>query len=78
MEVGQVIEVGDQVLADKGFPGIKTNCKEGNSILIMPPILHNGRFSEEEVIETYSVASVRIHIERFFARLKTYHILNTI
>lgn len=72
------LEVGDQVLADKGFPGIKTNCEEGNSILIMPPILHNGRFSEEEVIETYSVASVRIHIERFFARLKTYHILNKI
>jgi len=44
----------------------------------MPPILQNGRFSEEEVIETYSVASVRIHIERFFARLKTYHILNKI
>lgn len=44
----------------------------------MPPILHNGRFSEEEVVETYSVASVRIHIERFFARLKNYHILNKI
>ncbi|KAF0698440.1 Uncharacterized protein FWK35_00035599 [Aphis craccivora] len=36
---------------------------------IMPPIPHNCRFSEE-VLETYSVASVRIHIERGFARLK--------
>lgn len=44
----------------------------------MPPILHNCRFSEEEVVETYSIASVRIHIERFFARLKTYNILNKI
>lgn len=72
------LEPGDQVLADKGFPGIKTNCEDNSSILIMPPILHNSRFSEEEVIETYSVASVRIHIERFFARIKTFNILNKI
>lgn len=41
----------------------------------MPSILHNGRLSEQKVIETYySIASVRIHIERFFARLKNYGI----
>lgn len=65
-------------MADKGFPGIKTNCEDNKSILIMPPILRNGRFSEEEIIETYSIASVRIHVERVFARLKTYNILNKI
>lgn len=57
------LEVGDVVLADKGFPGIKTLCDDQKSILVMPPILHNGRFTEEEIINTYSVASVRIHIE---------------
>lgn len=73
------LEPGDVVLADKGFPSIKTHCEtNSNSILVMPPILHNGRFTEHEVIETYSVASVRIHIERVFARLKTYGILNKI
>lgn len=72
------LEPGDEVLADKGFPGIKVSCDEKKSILVMPPILHNGRFTEEEVIETYNVASVRIHIERVFARLKTYGILNKI
>jgi len=40
----------------------------------MPPILHNGRFSETEILETYSIASVRIHIERVFARMKMYGI----
>lgn len=30
------------------------------------------------VQQTYSVASVRIHIERIFARLKTYGVLNQI
>jgi len=44
----------------------------------MPPMLHNGRFSEEEVIKTYNVASVRIHIEQFFARLKSFNVLNKI
>lgn len=72
------LEMGDQVLADKGFPGIKVSCENKNSILVMPPILHNGKFSENEVIETYNVASVRIHIERVFAKLKTQGILNKI
>ena len=70
------LEIADQVLADKGFPGIKVLCENKNSILVMPPILHNGKFSENEVIETYNVASIRIHIERVFAKLKTQGILN--
>lgn len=44
----------------------------------MPPFLHNGKFTEAEVLETYNIASVRIHIERLFARLKMYGILNKI
>lgn len=44
----------------------------------MPPILHHGKFTEEEVLETHSIASVRIHVERFFARLKVHGILNKV
>lgn len=65
-------------MADKGFPGIKVSCENKNSILIMPPFLHNGRFSENEVVGTYNIASVRIHIERVFAKLKTLGILKKI
>lgn len=72
------LELGDIVLADKGFPGIKTSCENSNCILVMPPILHHGRFTEDEVMETHTVASVRIHIERVFSRLKTHGILNKI
>lgn len=72
------LEPGDEVLADKGFPGIKVALEGSKSILVVPPILHNGHFSEDEVLETYTVASVRIHIERVFAKLKTYLILNKI
>lgn len=64
-------------LTDKGFPGIKTNRENNNTILVMLPILHNGRLTEQEVLETYSIA-IRINIERFFARLKTYGILKKI
>lgn len=42
-----------------------------NSILMMSPIIHNGKFSENEVIETYNIACVRIHFARVFAKLKT-------
>ncbi|KAL4122397.1 hypothetical protein QTP88_014728 [Uroleucon formosanum] len=72
------LEPGDEVLADKGFPGIKVALEGSKSILVVPPILHNGHFSEDEVLETYTVASVRIHIERIFPKLKTYLILNKI
>jgi len=44
----------------------------------MPPFLHNGRFTEDEVLQTYNIASVRIHIERVFAKMKTFGILNKI
>jgi len=64
-----LLESGDEVLADKRFPGIKTT--DGNFVIVMPPFLHNGRFSEDEILETYNIASVRIHIERLFAGLKT-------
>jgi len=72
------LEPGDQVLSDKGFPGIKNNVENQNAILVMPPILHNGKFTEEEVLETHSIASVRIHVERFFARLNVHGILNKV
>lgn len=72
------LEFGDEVLADKGFPDIKTGIDGQNAILIMPPCLHNQRFSEEEILETYNVASVRIHVERLFARLKLFNVFNKI
>lgn len=67
------LEPVDQVLTDKGFPGIQTEIENSNSILIMPSIMHNGRFFETEILKTYSIASVRIHIDRVFARMKMYY-----
>lgn len=43
----QKLESGDEVFADKGFSGIKTDVENSNYILVMPPVLHNGCFTEK-------------------------------
>ena len=65
---------GDEIMADKGFPHIKV--KDGIT-LVMPPFANKDRpqFTEEEMENTFSVASVRIHVERAIQRLKIFSIL---
>ena len=72
-----LLEPDDLVLADKGFPGIQSTIDEKGAgvVLVMPPFLRGGMFSEEEVEETYQVAKFRIHIERIMQRLRIYNIL---
>lgn len=71
-------EPGDVVLADKGFPQIKTKVENKNAIFIMPPFGHKDQFTPEEVDETYNIASVRIHIERVNQRIKDFKILSKV
>lgn len=76
-----MLEDGDKILADKGFPEIKTVIDtSGKKInIIMPPFLEKkNEYSKAETLETYSVARVRIHVERIMQRLRTYQILNKI
>lgn len=47
-----LIEPGDVVLADKGFPTIRTQIENKNAVFVMPPFLHNPQFSAEKVEET--------------------------
>lgn len=72
-----LVEPGDTILADKGFPGIQAGLDEAEAVLVMPPFLHGqGQFTESEVQETYNIAQVRIHVERMIQRIKLYNILN--
>lgn len=73
-----LLEPGDLVLADKGFPQIKTLLDENGKgiLMVMPPFLYNKTFTAEQVEETYQVASVRIHIERVMQRIRTYKIVD--
>ncbi|XP_074113957.1 uncharacterized protein LOC141537018 [Cotesia typhae] len=76
-----LLEDGDIVLADKCFPDIKTVIDaSGKKVqMVMPPFLEKkNEFSSEETQQTYSVARVRIHVERIMQRLRTYQILHKI
>ncbi|XP_058809330.1 uncharacterized protein LOC131674589 [Phymastichus coffea] len=76
-----LLEEGDVVLADKGFPQIQSIIDErGSSILVvMPPFLEKKiEFTEEETTETYTVAKCHIHVEKIMQRIRTYQILNKI
>lgn len=57
------------------FSGIK--C-EDDVIVVMPPFVHEGQLTVDEVEKCYSVASVRVHVERSIQRIKIHGILQKI
>ncbi|XP_064482886.1 uncharacterized protein LOC135395722 [Ornithodoros turicata] len=72
-----LLEPGDLVLADKGFPGIRTGVGQQGATLVMPPFATKPQFTEAEADATYDTASIRIHVERVIQRLRIFDILNT-
>lgn len=73
-----LLESGDTILADKGFPNI--NIQDG-IVLVMPPFAKSGQaqFPASDMEQTYGIASLRIHVERVIQRVKIFNILtNTI
>lgn len=50
-----LLEPGDEVKADKWFSGIKIIVDEKHLILVMPPFMHDGVFTENEIINTYNI-----------------------
>ena len=68
---------GDSVMADRGFT-IEENLKDLGVTLNMPAFL-DGRdqLETDEVIECQSIASVRIHVERFITRAKKFKLLKS-
>jgi hypothetical protein len=68
-----LLEPGDEVLADKGFPTLKCD----NVVTVIPPRGRRGQqYSEEDKVNCRKIASVRIHVERSIQRLKLYKILS--
>lgn len=71
----------DGCLSEKGFPEIKTVIDQSGkkACLVITPFLEKkGRFSKEETEETFSFASVRVHVERIMQLLRIYKILDKI
>uniref|UniRef100_A0A6P7GV30 Uncharacterized protein LOC114346833 n=1 Tax=Diabrotica virgifera virgifera TaxID=50390 RepID=A0A6P7GV30_DIAVI len=76
-----LLEHGDTVLADKGFPEFQNVIDNSGKkiMLVMPPFLKDKKeFTKEETEKTYGTARVRIHVERIMQRLRIYRILDKI
>ena len=75
----KLIQQGDTVMADKGFPKITSHANDIGAFVVMPPFRTGGKqFSKEENEECYQVASLRIHVERSINRMKWFRILKSL
>ena len=73
-----LIDEGDEVMADKGFI-IQDLLNTKSASLVIPPFLGpRGKFSKSEVSETHEIARLRIHVERAIRRIKEYHIFDKV
>ena len=76
-----LIEKGDHVMADRGFP-IQDLLLQKGARLNMPPFTRackhgKGRYlTNKEIKESKSIASLRIHVERAIQRLKSFKFLS--
>ena len=71
-----LLEPGDLILADKGFPKIIEKANEQGAFIVMPPFKRGERqFSELENTEGYKCSRLRIHVERAIARMKVFKVL---
>ena len=76
-----MVESGDDILGDKGFPEIDTSISQHGGLLIMPPFKRSGKgfqFTVKQTEDAYKIARVRIHVERCISRMKVFEILGYI
>lgn len=74
----ELIELGDSVMADKGFL-IEDMLKTKGARLNIPPFLtQRDQFTKEEVEETQEIARLRIHVERAIRHVKEFHIFDSV
>ena len=71
-------DAGDTIMADKGLD-VYDLFRSHDIELNLPPFLRGiYQFSEEQLVETRRIASLRIHVERAIERIKNYCILDHI
>ena len=72
----ELLEPGDEIMADKGFQ-IKDLLAPLGVRLNMPPFLNsNTQMPKEDVLLTRKIAHLRIHVERAIGRVKQFCILH--
>ena len=68
-----LLEVGDHVMADRGFE-IEDDLHARGVKLNIPPFLRGkSQLETSEIIETRRIASLRIHVEHAIERIKNFH-----
>ena len=79
-----LIEEGDEVMADRGFT-IRDLLLERNATLNIPPFTKacpqrgKGRkLSRQQILKTRAIASLRIHVERAIRRMKSFKLLSNV
>ena len=73
------LEVGDSVMADKGFDIVYDLMCIGVKLNIPPKLMcANKQMPKSHVITTRKIASLRIHVERAIQRIKVYRILSSV
>ena len=68
-------EVGDAIMADKGFLISDLTTPKGIGLIIPPFKRKNKQLSKREVHDTRKIANLRIHVERQMERIKNFRIL---
>ena len=71
-----LLEPGDSVMADRGFDIEEDLILRGVHLNIPPFLQGKQQFSQEELITTRRIASLRIHVERAMERIKNFHIFD--
>ena len=75
-EILDLLESGDQVMADKGFLIQDLLEKKGCSLVIPHFLKQKGQFSKVEIEENEKIANLRVHVERAIRRFKEFHIFD--
>lgn len=76
-----LVQPGDTIMADKGFPSIEARLNEAGGLLVMPPFKkgqQHFQFSNSQNRDAYQIARVRIHVERVIERMKRFQMLDYI
>ena len=72
-----LLEIGDSVMADRGFTIADVLDARGVTLNI-PPTKVNDQLSASELITTRRIAALRIHVERAIGKIKNFKILDGI
>lgn len=72
------LERGDAIMADKGFEISKFTTERQIDLIIPPRKNKMKKMARNQIIKTRRIASMRIHVERYMARVKKFRILSTV